>query len=958
MHSPNLNMTVLAAKVVAALALVLVAPQFLLAQYDISTIAGGGPNGLAALSSSIGHPGAIAFDSTGNAYIADIYSNRILEVSMGTVTVVAGNGASGDSGDGGPATSATLDGPEGVAVDGSGNIFIADTGNALIREVTASNGVIQTVAGSAALGAGYSGDGGPATSAQLNFPAGVFLDASGDIFIADAMNSAIREVVGGTINTVAGNGTDCQDPTTACGDGAAATSAELDFPEGVFVDASGNIYIADTYTARIRVVNTGTAPITIATVTIPAGDIQTIAGAYYQSEGGTQCGAYAGSGAALSVQLCAPTGVVVDSSGNVFFADSYYSVIREIAAGSANVATVAGNGTAGFSGDTGAATNAELNTPNNLFVDSADDIFIADTDNYAIREVNASASDINTTIGDNTAADSGDGGAAIAAELNNPGGVFVDGSGDVFIADSRSSVIREVSATNIQTVAGNVQTPCASSTATCGDGGPAASAQFNSPSGVVLDGAGNIYIADTEDNRIRAVNTGSATVTIAGVSIAAGDVATIAGTGNECTPPFGTWPCGDGAAATSALLFQPFGVAVDSTGNIFAADTDDHAIRAINGGSQAITLAGVTIQPGDIATVAGNGTQCAHTTDTCGDGGSATSAQLNFPGGLFVDSSDNIYIADTDDNRIRVVNTGTQAATIAGIPVPARSIATVAGTGVEGYAGDGGPATSARLAGPNGVFVDTTGNIFISDTGNSVIREVVQGSATTGSMDIATVAGNDTNGFSGDGGSAISAQLNSPLDLFGDSNSNLYIADTNNSRIRKLVPTAGSTPSATTPPSQTTSPGGSATFNIQLNAKTGDPKYPITLSCAQSTLPTGATCSFSPSTITPGPLAVPFTLTVTVPTASSSIERPMRLRLPFALAILPLAGVLLTGVGLRKSRNRWLLLAGIAAILVLLNACGGSSSSTPGTTFNVQVQGTWKTQSTPVTITTATLIVQ
>ena len=526
MRSPNLKKTVLAAKVVAALAFVLAAPQFMLAQYDISTLAGGGPNGLAALSSSIGYPAAIAFDSAGNAYIADTWSSRVLEVSVttGNVTVVAGNGGRGYSGDGGLATSATLDEPGSVAVDSSGNIFIADTGNSLIREVTISNGNIQTVAGSVTLGAGYSGDGGPATSAQLNFPTGIFLDASGDIFIADAVNSAIREVVGTTINTVAGNGTDCQDPTTACGDGGAATSAQLDFPEAVFVDASGNIYIADTYTARVRVVNTGTAAITIATVTIPAGDIQTVAGAYYQSQGGTECGAYSGSGAALTTQLCAPTGVAVDSSGNIFFADSYNSVIREIAAGSANIATVAGNGTAGFSGDTGAATSAQLNYPNNLFVDSADDIYIADTDNYVIREVTASTSDISSVFGNNTQADSGDGGAAVDAELNNPGGVFVDGSGNVYIADSLSSVIREVSAANgnIQDVAGDAKTPCASSTATCGDGGPAASAQFNSPYGVALDGAGNIYIADTEDNRIRAVNTGSTAVTIAGVAISCG----------------------------------------------------------------------------------------------------------------------------------------------------------------------------------------------------------------------------------------------------------------------------------------------------------------------------------------------------------------------------------------------------------------------------------------------------
>lgn len=956
MRSPMFRTAVFPATV---LAFALLTPHFLLAQYDINTIAGGGPNGLAALSSSIGFPGNIAFDSAGNAYIADIYSSRILEVSAtGTVTVVAGNGTHGYSGDGGLATSATLDGPEGVAVDSSGNIFIADTGNSLIREVTASNGMIQTVAGSFTLGAGYSGDGGPATSAQLNFPTGIFLDSAGDIFIADAMNSAIREVVGSTINTVAGNGTYCADPTTACGDGGPATSAQLDFPEGVFVDASGNIYIADTDTARIRVVNPGTAPVTIAGISVGATDIATIAGAYYQSNGGTSCGPYTSQVTPLSVELCAPSGVFVDSSGDVFIADSFNSVIWELAASGSTITAVAGNGTAGYSGDTGAAASAELDTPNNVYVDSAGDIFIADTNNYVIREVDASSGNISTAIGNNTAADSGDGSAAVDAQLNYPGGMFVDGTGNIFIADSLSSVIREVSPTsgNIQTVAGDVATVCATSTATCGDGGPALSAQFFSPYGVATDAAGNIYIADTGDNRIRAVNTGSATVTIAGVAIAAGNVATIAGTGNECT--LGSWPCGDSGPATSALLFEPFGVAVDSTGNIFVADTDDHAIRAINGGTQAITLAGVTIQPGNIATVAGIGTQCPAPTDgPCGDGGPATSAQLNFPGGLFVDSSDNIYIADTGNNRIRVVNTGTSSETIAGVLVGAGQIATVAGTGVEGYAGDTAPATSAQLAAPNGVFVDGSGNIFISDTDNFVIREVVQGSATSGSWDIATVAGNNSIGFSGDGGSSTNAQLDLAFSLYGDSNSNLYIADTNNSRIRELVPGA-TTPSATPPPAQSTSPGGSATYDIKLTAGTGNPKYAIALSCLQSSLPSGASCSFSPGQITPGPLAVPFTLTVMVPTSAASLQKPGSMRLQLLFAFVPLAGILFAGAGFRKPR-RWLLLAALALVLGLLSACGGGSSQTStGTNYTVQVQGTWTTQLTPVTITTASLTVQ
>ncbi|MGA8189133.1 MAG: hypothetical protein WB776_14495, partial [Candidatus Sulfotelmatobacter sp.] len=221
-----------------ALALVLLAPQASLAQYAISTVAGGGPNNLAALKASIGYPGSVAFDGVGNAYIAASYSSHIFKVdTTGTLTVVAGNGTHGYSGDGGPATSAALGifGPEGVAVDGSGNIFIADTDNSVIREVVASTGNIQTVAGNATLGAGYSGDGGPATSAQLNDPFGVFVDGSGNMFIADADNCLIRKVSGGNISTVAGNPA-LQQPCGYTGDGGLATSAQLDVPEGVFLD--------------------------------------------------------------------------------------------------------------------------------------------------------------------------------------------------------------------------------------------------------------------------------------------------------------------------------------------------------------------------------------------------------------------------------------------------------------------------------------------------------------------------------------------------------------------------------------------------------------------------------------------------------------------------------------------------------------------------------------------------
>jgi sugar lactone lactonase YvrE len=975
---PSLKGNISMPAVCAAILFALFSSSASFGQYTISTVAGGGPNGLAALSSSIGYPGSIAFDSSGNAYIADASSSLILKVkpggSTGTVTIVAGNGSTGYSGDGGPATSATLDGPVGVALDSAGNIYIADTGNnrirvvntgaqtATIAGVSIQPGFIATVAGTGV--EGYAGDGAAATSAQLYGPLGVFVDGSGNVFIGDSLNDAVREVSAstGNIQTVAGNGTYCADPTTACGDGGVATSANLDLPSGVFVDASGNIYIADTYTARIRVVNAGTGVIT------------TIAGAYYQTQGGTECAPYVNPNppnppiAATAAQLCAPTGVYVDSAGDIFIVDSYNSVIDEVASGSSNITTVAGTGTAGYSGNTGAATSAQLDSPNYAFVDNSGDIYVADTDNYVIREV--TGGNINAAIGNNSPSYSGDGGAATDAQLNAPNGVFVAGSDSVYIADTDSAVIRlanlgtsavtingiAIQPSDIQTVAGDAKAPCQSPTSTpaCNDGSPALSAQFDSPSGVATDAAGNIYIADTADNRIRVVNTGSSAITIVGVQIGAGDVGTVAGNGYECTLPFATWPCGDGGAPTIAEIFQPQSVFVDSAGNIFIADTEDHAIRVVNTGTAEITLAGVQIPAGSIATVAGNGTKCSQNNSPCGDGAASKSAQLSFPWGIFVDSSENLYIADSGDNRIRVVNTGTQAVTIAGVSIQPGFIATVAGTGVEGYAGDGAAALSAELAGPTSLFVDSSGNIYVSDTANFVVREVVSSTGFIG-----TIAGNNTAGFSGDGGTSTSAQINA-LGVSGDSSGNIFIADIGNSRVRQLTPGATSQPSANSPQAQTVSAGGTASFDIQLTAHTGDPRYAITLSCAQSSLPPNATCSFSPSKITPGPAPVPFTLSVNVPANSAALQKPSGKHLELVFAFVPLAGILFgSAAGLKNKKSRWLLLAVLGGALILLNACGGSSSgSGSGTKYTIQVQGTTAVQPTPFAITTATLTVQ
>ena len=306
------------------------------------------------------------------ALLASVFLSP-LAVAQGSIAIVAGSGPPGYSGDGGPATSAQLNSPQGVAVDASGNFFIADTGNNRIRRVDAATGIITTVAGNGV--GGYSGDGGPATSASLNQPNGVAVDSSGNLFIADTGNHRIRRVdaVTGTITTVAGNGTQ-----GFSGDGGAATSAELNFPYGVAVDGSGNLFIADTGNNRIRRVDAATSV------------ISTVAG-----DGTT--GLSGDGGPAISASLNSPYGVGVDGSGNLFIADTQNNLIRMVDASSGEITTVAGGGN---NVEFGPATDANLAGPQGLGVDATGNFLIADTENNRVSRVDASSGTIVAIAGD------------------------------------------------------------------------------------------------------------------------------------------------------------------------------------------------------------------------------------------------------------------------------------------------------------------------------------------------------------------------------------------------------------------------------------------------------------------------------------------------------------------------------------------------------------------------------
>jgi uncharacterized protein (TIGR03437 family) len=689
----------------AALTLVLSASSAAIAQqYTISTVAGGAlpATPVTAVNTSTGQPQNAAADSAGNIYFSS--GNSVFKLSTnGSLTPFAGNSRVGYSGDGGLATSAQLNQPRGIALDAGGNIYIADSLNNVVRKVD-SKGIISTVAGNGL--PGYSGDGGSATGVDringgmLTHPYGLAVDKQGNLYIADNGNHAVRRVTtDGNINTFAGNQTF---NFGYSGDGAAANLGQLYFPTDVAVDSGGNVYIADYGNFVIRQVTTD-------------GNIHTFAG--------NNANTFAGDGGApTSASLFQPFGVAVDSSSNVYVSEYGDSRIRKITAGSGSkITTIAGNGTFGFGGDGSSGTSAQLNYPHGLCVDGGGNVYVADWGNNRIRKITSSGT-ISTAAGSGLLSYSGDGGAATQAQFNVPTGVAADSAGNVYIADTANNVVRQVTAKGVVSTFAGTGTAGFS-----GDGSAANKAQLSAPQGVAVDLAGNVYIADSGNYRVRVVGTN-------------GNISTFAGNGSPAN-------AGDGGGATSASFYLPSAVATDRSGNVYIADFQASVVRKVANGN--------------INRFAGNGG-----TGYSGDGGPATSAQLNGPSALALDAAGNLFIAQLTDSRVRKVGTDGR-------------ISTIAGTGANGYLGEGLPATASQLASPGGVAADSIGNVFIAMAGNRVMK-------VSGDGNLYTVAGTGTPGYSGDGGPSMGAQLNIPAGLAMDSSGNLFIADSGNNAVRML----------------------------------------------------------------------------------------------------------------------------------------------------------------------------
>ncbi len=680
---------------------------------DVVTVTVSAPGGLKQLSTSFR-----LIEQTVISYlIADTENHRIrrVDIATGLITTFAGNGSAGHSGDDGLAIDARMDKPRSVWAGAFGIVYIADTDNDCIRKIDASE-TITTVAG-IGRSPGFSGDGGDATNAQLDKPHGVWVDSSENIYVADTNNHVIRKVDGATgiITTVAGIGK--QNGYT--GNGGLATAAELNKPRGVYVDPSGNIYIADTENHAIRKVDAIT------------GIITTIAGTGSSGDSGD-------GGPAILAELNKPGGIFSDLSGNIYIADSDNHRIKKVDGVTGIITTIAGTGSSGDAGDDGPATSASMNKPRGLWVDEYGNILIADTDNNRVKKVDTSTGIITTVAGNGSGGYSGDDGPATSASLKKPHAVCMHEApapAYLVIADPSNHRIREVNLNTgiITKVAGTLWSGYN------GDNRSATSARLYYPFGVHVDPSHNTYIADTYNHRIRKVDGKTGIIT------------TVAGIGSKGFS-------GDGGPATSARLRYPFNVFLDSAGNIYIVDTYNYRIRKVDAATQIIT------------TVVGDGAARFR-----GDGGLATDASIRKSYDVAVDSAGNLFIADTHNHAIRKVDATT------GI------INTVVGQGDKvGFEGDGGLATDAKLNSPTGVYVDATGNIYAVDTKNDVVRRV---DATTNIIN--SVAGNGTAGFSGDGGLATLAQLDYPEAVWVVSSGNMFIVDSDNCRIRRVDSTTG-----------------------------------------------------------------------------------------------------------------------------------------------------------------------
>ncbi|MCX8072669.1 MAG: hypothetical protein N3C12_09480 [Candidatus Binatia bacterium] len=669
----------------------------------VETVAGSGELGDAedgdALYVQFNHPTNVAFDHQGRMLIAAWHNSLVkrLDFSTGRVENVAGTGARAFGGDGGPANSAMLDLPSSVACDSKGNIVVSDQANYRIRLID-PEGIIRTICGTST--PGYGGDGGPAIFAQLRAPKGqaappagrVAIDASDQIYIADTGNHVIRLIdVNGIIHTIAGTG----EPGYS-GDGGPATQAQLNTPSDVAVGRDGSVYIADTMNSVIRRIR-------------PDGIIETVAGSGVQGFAGD-------GGPAANAQLDRPYGVEVASNGHVFVADTHnhrFRVIGDVADALAppptptptpvilpcsndvgSICTYAGNGGMGLSPDGTHRLAATLYWPFDIaFLPNGRKVFL-DWNNHLVREILPDDT-VRTVVGSDFVGDGPDDLSDLTAEgadprtvaLNHPTDVEMFPNGDLLFHAWHNHKLRVV-----DHVTGRVRVLSGRDAGFAGDGGPAKDARLNQPPHGVFDSQGNYFFIDQRNQRIRVIYRFRD-------ERENGIIDTVLGNG--------TSGFADGLLSEALVSFptgpnpEPSGgITIDQFGSLYFADTLNHRIRRIQ-------FCSSDFKCGVVTTIAGTGVP-----GYSGDGGIATAAQLNYPQDIEIGPDGNLYVADTNNHVVRMIDLATGV------------IQTVAGNGTRGYSGDGGPALAAQFNRPFGIAFDENGDLYVSDTFNGRIRKI------------------------------------------------------------------------------------------------------------------------------------------------------------------------------------------------------------------------------------------
>jgi len=587
-------------------------------------------------------PAGLALDSHGNLFVADSSDDTIRKITPdGVVTTFAGKANTSGSA-AGTGAAATFTAPHGLVCDSSDNLFVADTGNDLIRKITPA-GEVTLFAGQAGV-AGASNNSGP--TATFSSPTNIAIDKSNNLYVADSGNFEIRKIdTGAAVTLFAGSG------LQGTLDGKAAIAEFLN-PYGIAVDANNNVYVSDASAQTIRKIAS-------------TGDVTTVAGNIYT------VGSHDGAGNAATFDI--PLGICMDSSGNIYVADSSNDVIRKVAP-DFSVSTFAGAVPTPAASVDGVGSAARFHSPVGLVRDSGGNLYVADYGNYTIRKITPDGS-VSTFVG--TAGTQGYAdGKGTAATFGGVVGMALDSTGNLFVTDQLAHTIRKIDPTGVvTTIAGAAKFPGSRD-------GVGSFAYFDGPEGIAVDSAGNLFVADTLNDTIRKVSPGAdktdPTKTIWTVTTLAGSPG--------LTPTSGE--TGDGVGS-NARFKSPTGLAIDSTNNLYVCDSGNSTIRKITSDGTVTTIAGTA---GTAGTVDGVG----------------LAAQFNSPQSLAVDKDGNLFIADAGSNAIRKIT------------LPAGVVTTLTGTTPEDLDGVG---TNAHFNYPTAVVVDdTNGKLYISDTVNNDIR--------------------------------------------------------------------------------------------------------------------------------------------------------------------------------------------------------------------------------------------